>query len=322
VHASVLAVHGLKDWNVKLRQFGRFWDGLQARGVPRKLWLHREAHTDPVRLRPDEWKATMHHWMDHWLYGIENGVMSEPMTTIERPDGSWETHGSWPEAGTEDRAFYPSQTGSLLLAPPATGSSASQSFVDDPHQTENDLASDLETNKPFRLVYLTDPLPNALRISGTPRLHVTAQIDAPSSPLTALLMDHGPASVQQPENLSIEELMGTPCSLQDLSARTGCAAPRIAPFDPIAQQIVTRGGIDVKNRLSIAQSKPLTPGETYEVDWDLHPTDYVFPAGHRIAVVISANKSTYLAVDPLAHSVSVALERTSLVLPVTPQRQP
>jgi hypothetical protein len=35
-------------------------------------------------------------------------------------------------------------------------------------------------------------------------------------------------------------------------------------------------------------------------------------------MIISANDSTYIAVDPLARGVSVALDRTRIVLPVSP----
>jgi X-Pro dipeptidyl-peptidase len=319
IRASVLVVHGLRDWNVKLHQFERFWSGLQQRGVPRKLWLHREAHTDPVRLRPDAWKATMHHWMDHWLYGLDNGVMAEPMTTIQRPDGTWEDHDSWPQIGGSEQIFHPTPVGMLSPSSDTARDGAEQTIVDDPSQNETSLISAPETQKPFRLAYVGAPLTDATRVSGTPKIRVTARFDAASAPLSAVLVDYGPATVESAEDLSIRELMNDSCSLQDLVNRTGCAAPRKPVVEATMQQIISRGSIDVKNRVSISQSKPLTAGETYQVEWTLHPVEYVFPAGHRIGLVVSANNSSYVAVDPLARNVSVILDGTSLTLPVAPR---
>jgi X-Pro dipeptidyl-peptidase len=320
IQASVLLVHGLRDWNVKPHQFSRLWYGLAKRDVPRKIWLHREAHTDPVRLRPAEWKATMHHWMDHWLYGIDNQIMSEPMTTIQRPNGSWETHDSWPETGTVEQSFHPAPSGLLQharLEPPTEAL-----IIDDPQQAETALASSPDTQKPFRLAYLGEPLAEAVRISGTPHMHVAARVDMPSTPLSALLVDYGAASIAKPQDLTIRELMSTSCSLLDLENRTGCAAPPVAEIESVVQQIVSRGSIDVKNRVSIGQSAPLKPGQVYEVDWDLHPVEYVFAKGHRIGIVLSANNKSYVAVDPLAGGVGVRLDRTRFVLPVAPATTP
>jgi hypothetical protein len=44
----------------------------------------------------------MHRWMDHRLYGIQNGIMSEAMADIQRPDGTWVTDATWPAQGTQD----------------------------------------------------------------------------------------------------------------------------------------------------------------------------------------------------------------------------
>jgi X-Pro dipeptidyl-peptidase len=89
VTASVFVVHGQADWNVKTSQFGRWWELLAARGVPRKIWLHRGGHLDPISFRMAEWQRVMACGMDHWLKGVDNGIMNEPMADIQRPDGSW-----------------------------------------------------------------------------------------------------------------------------------------------------------------------------------------------------------------------------------------
>lgn len=319
MRASVFLVHGQADLNVKTSHFSRLWYALQARDLPRKLWLHKEGHSDPARLRADEWKRVMHHWMDHWLYDVNNGIMDEPMATIQRPDGAWETYASWPEAGTTTIPLYfgpagDGVSGTLLRSP--VSKATTQSFVDDPMRPEKELYSDAEGSKSFRLLYASPILESAVRISGTPRVHVVAASDTTSTPLTAFLVDYGDSTAALPENLSFQELMATACSLTDLENGTGCAAPKRAQIFATKALLVTQGSIDVKNRTSIRMASPLTPGEAYDVEWELLPTDYVFPKGHRIGVVVTANDSTFINVDSRAHKVDISLAQSRVLLPV------
>ena len=54
VRAAVLAVHGLSDWNVKVKHVAQWYDALRRHGVEHKIWLHQSGHTDPDTLRPVE----------------------------------------------------------------------------------------------------------------------------------------------------------------------------------------------------------------------------------------------------------------------------
>ena len=58
------------------------------------------------------------------------------------------------------------------------------------------------------------------------------------------------------------------------------------------------------------------PGEPFEIEWELHPKDYVFPEGHRIGLVITSNLTDYVTLDPMARNVSIKLDGSHLVLPV------
>ena len=53
----------------------RWWAGLAANNVPRKLWLSLEGHVDPFEYRRTEWVNTLHRWFDYWLQGVQNGIM-------------------------------------------------------------------------------------------------------------------------------------------------------------------------------------------------------------------------------------------------------
>ncbi|GAA3037746.1 hypothetical protein GCM10020000_14700 [Streptomyces olivoverticillatus] len=84
VRASVFAVHGMQDLNVRTKHFGQWWDALAANGVERKVWLSQTGHVDPFDYRRDTWVPTLHRWFDHYLLGYDNGIEREPMADVER----------------------------------------------------------------------------------------------------------------------------------------------------------------------------------------------------------------------------------------------
>ncbi|MBP2329004.1 X-Pro dipeptidyl-peptidase [Kibdelosporangium banguiense] len=317
VKASVLLVHGMEDWNVKPGQGVLWWDQLQKHGVPRKIWLHRDGHIDPVQTRSREWKRQLHRWMDHWLFGMDNGIMKEPMADIQRPNGTWETHRSWPDtaARTTRLNFGPAGSGvaGTLGERRATGT---QSFTDKSTQTEKTAMADYAVTAPNRLVYVTKPVAGDVRMSGTSRVNVTVQSNTTSAPLTALLVDYGPGTEYSVADFTPIELMTQKCDLVDVDQQTGCAEPRAERAMPVTAKVITRGAIDLKNHSSMAVGTPLVPGRKYQVSWELHGKDYVVPAGHRIGLVLMANNKNYIQVDTSAKALTVQLDASSLDIPV------
>ncbi|WP_216214932.1 Xaa-Pro dipeptidyl-peptidase [Amycolatopsis aidingensis] len=314
VKASVFVVHGQEDWNVKPNHFSRWWEVLAEQDVPRKLWLHREAHTDPISVRPREWQRQIAAWMDYWLQGIDNGIMDEPMVDLQRPDGHWETYRDWPAPEAKDSDLWLERYNRLL--PTRPDSERIRRFTDDLDQSENMMVAEPDEERPHRLAFTTRPLQRDLRISGTPSLRVKMAADRTGTPLTALLVDYGPNQPLIPQDKTPAELFATSCTLRDVAERTGCAEPSTMLRNHNPYSVVTRGSIDTRNRNGLTEEQPLQPGLQYEVDWQTHPKDYVFPAGHRIGVVLVANDESYIATDAAGATVLVTLGASKLTLPV------
>ncbi len=279
VEASVFVVHGLEDYNVMPTAYASWWSRLERYDVPRKIWLHRGGHGGPGGVT--DYQRTLNRWMDHWLFGVRNGIMSEPMADIQRPDGTYEKYADWPVPGARDttlRLSAPNATdpGALSTRP---GGGPRQSFVDSGRTLDTDvsLLPNPDTANPNRLAYLSAPLSRPTHLSGTPSVSLRASVDnRHAANLTAVLVDYGPDG----------------------------------------PTMVTRGWTDVQNRKGADRSTPIAQGREYTFEWPLEPDDYVFPAGHRIGLVI-VSTDMHFTLRPLPGTrLTVNPGRSSVTLPV------
>lgn len=315
VRASVFVVHGLNDWNVKTKHFGQWWDALSRQGVPRKIWLHQADHQDPFNVRRAEWLSTLHRWFDHWLYGIDTGIMREPMADIETAPNRWETAATWPVPGSRATPLFlgpaaGDRPGTLDPSPP--GAPAQQSFVDDTAQTAEQLTDGELGADPNRLVYLTRPLDRAVRLSGTPRVTVQASLDGRSPYLTALLVDYG----SDARFARLRRLSEVDCIGPGVPEDPGCFQRREYVTVTTPYKVVTRGWLDVRNRLAPWASQPVRPGETYTFGWDMQPNDHVFQPGHRIGIVVISTDRDYTLRYRAGTEIVVRLGASQAVLPL------
>ncbi|MEU1722658.1 CocE/NonD family hydrolase C-terminal non-catalytic domain-containing protein [Nonomuraea sp. NPDC005692] len=302
VRASVLPAQGLNDTKVRGRQFAEWWQRLEDNDVPRKLWLHNGGHEDPLVTGAGYWQETLHRWMDHWLYDLDNGITREPRVTVQQSDNSWQTSASWPHPDSRPVRmwFGPADSSAVGTLADTPATSATQTFTDDTTRYEAQMIADPSVGAPYRLAYLTAPLTRPTHLSGTAEVSVRMTSTSTSTPLTALLVDYGPAAPQA-------------TAAQPESADLFAPSPR---GKPTKLPVVTRGSIDVKNRDSVTRPRAVRPGQAYTVSWRLHATDYVFPAGHRIGIVIVANDKDYVTTDPAAKSVTIDLGPSNVVRPL------
>lgn len=319
VRASVFAVAGLNDWNVKTKHTVQWWDALARRGVPRKIWLHQGPHFNPFSYaqRNAEWLRQLHHWFDFYLYGLRNGIMDEPQADVESGPGQWARHASWPLPGTRDvRLRLAAGTGGRngTLGRERSGGHTVESFTDQSARTAEQLAENVTATDPNRLAYLSATLTRDVRLSGTPSVSVRAAFAGGRSPyLTALLVDYGTDT-----RASGEVVYDTTpvCYGQGVPGDTGCA--RLAEHVTVTApyKIITRGWLDVRNRHSASRTELLREGGFYDFDLDLQPGDYVVKAGHRLGVVLISTDRDFTLRLPPGTRVSVEPGAGSVRLPV------
>ncbi|RIV39185.1 Xaa-Pro dipeptidyl-peptidase [Micromonospora radicis] len=294
VKASVFVVHGLNDWNVRTEQFAGWWDELTRRDVPRKIWLHQGGHSGPGNTAavtlPDgrtwTYKQTENRWFDYWLWNVRNGIMDEPTAVLQREDRGYTTYRNWPDPASRT---VPLALGATDAAGPGTlgtgrppKATVEQSFVDEGRTlSPNTLVAAPDEANPHRLVYRSPELAREVRVSGRPEMRLRMAIDNRSAAnLTAYLVDYGPVGST-----------GTPT-------------------------VVTRGWMDPQNRVSAARTQPLKQGKLHDLRWTLQPKDYVFPAGHRIGVVVFATDQAHTLLPLGGTELRVAPKHSELRLPV------
>jgi X-Pro dipeptidyl-peptidase len=284
--------------------------------VPRKIWLHQAGHTDPFNVRRDVWLDTLHRWFDQWLYGIDTGIMREPMADVEVAPGQWRTAATWPVPGTRKTTFAlggpvaDGRPGTLQPWPALPG--ARQTFVDDPSRTPADLVADELSADPNRLAYVSAPLERETRLSGTPEVTVRADLAGKSPYLTALLVDYGPAD----RYAGLRTVPGQDCVGPGIPEDPGCFNRREYVTASTPLEIVSRGWIDVRNRFSPARTTPIEAGKPYTFRWELQTDDHVFAPGHRIGLVLISTDREHTLRYPAGTEVGVRLGLSKVVLPL------
>ncbi|MFG2193707.1 Xaa-Pro dipeptidyl-peptidase [Streptomyces sp. NPDC048639] len=321
VRASVFAVHGMQDLNVRTRHVGQWWDALADAGVERKIWLSQTGHVDPFDFRRADWVKTLHRWFDHYLLGYDNGIDRAPMADIERAPGRWSTDRVWPPDGTRATALRPRTgqepgVGRLGLLPARPG--AAETFTDDPKLSETDWAAGADSPSPAKAGFITPALRKDLRLSGSGSVTVTATPSTTSAHLSAVLVDLGPATIRDYGDAGegITTLPERTCWGSSTSGDSACFKETEPKVAEVGRTVFGRGWADLGNYASEHTGRPLTPGKKYRITLDLHASDHVVPAGHRLALIVAGTDAGLI--DPPASTPRLTLDlaRTAAHLPL------
>ncbi|MFF0739862.1 Xaa-Pro dipeptidyl-peptidase [Streptomyces sp. NPDC004111] len=321
VRASVFAVHGMQDLNVRTNHFGKWWDALAQQGVARKVWLSQTGHVDPFDFRRAEWVKTLHRWFDHELLGYDNGIDREPMADIERRPDRWSTDRVWPPRGTDATGVRPQQGSSagvgvlgLRRAEPGT----TETFTDDPKLGENAWAAKIDTGTPEKAGFTTRPLSRDLRLSGSAKVTLSVTPSTTSANLSAVLVDLGPDTIRDygASGEGIKTLTERTCWGASTPGDSACFKATAANTTAVDFQVFSRGWAALAHYRGDGKARPLTPGKEYEITIDLAASDHVVPAGHRLALIVGGTDAGLVEAPDTRPTLGLDLAETSARLPV------
>ncbi|MGY1496164.1 Xaa-Pro dipeptidyl-peptidase [Streptomyces sp. QTS52] len=319
VRASVFVVHGQQDLNVRPKHFGQWWDALAKHGVERKIWLSQTGHVDPFDFRRATWVDTLHRWFDHELLGYDNGIDDEPMADIERHPDQWVTSAVWPPRATHTVTLRPG-TGDQ----PGVGTlglrqqSGTATFTDDPSLSETDWSAQIDSPTPAKAGFTTKPLTKDLRVSGSSTVTVTATPSTSTAHLTAVLVDLGPDTIRDYADGAegITTLTDRTCWGPSTTGDSSCFRSTQARTTPVDYTVFSRGWADLGNHTSATKGVPLTPGKPYTITLDLHASDHVIPAGHRLALIVAGTDKDLIDPPSTTPTLTLDLSRTTARVPL------
>ena len=223
-------------------------------------------------------------WWDHWLKGVDTGIMDEPAATFwmqnaytrERDwsdkTGRWLTEESWPSANVATRVFTIEPGGldeETAEAPPTPAGQPPQPSVGQPSVTfhspqitgieggcwiswscDDDSPGDQRPDDERSQVFDSSPLAERLEILGQAKAVLDIACDQPQALVAARL-----------------------CDVDEAGAST----------------LVARGVLNLTHRESHASPHPLVPGTSYRVEVPLAAVAYSFPAGHHVRLALSTS---------------------------------
>ena len=213
-------------------------------------------------------------WFDHWLKGLDNGLMDEsPVKIFVMGDNVWRDEQEWPLARAQAVDYYLHSQGKAnslhgdgSLSPQPPSEEPPDVFLYNPGDPVPTRGGPLCCNpyfaangafdqreveaRPDVLVYTTPPLERDVEVTGPVIVSLWAASSQPDTDFTAKLVD---------------------------VCEDGCA------------RNLTDGIIRARYRESASNPSLLEPGKAYLYTIDLWATSNVFPAGHRIRVEVSSS---------------------------------
>ena len=199
-------------------------------------------------------------WYDHWLKGIDTGIMEEPpiklyITGLDR----YRYENEWPLARTKWTKLYLQQYKELATALPHYQNKQPDAFIHNPLELRT-LGFDVPA-----LTYTTAPFSRPIEITGPIALTLYASIDAEDGNFIVSLLDIAPDGNKTQVAGSLLKASHRPLIKEESK-----------PWKPVHDH---------------TKAVPVKPGEIYEYAFSLMAT-HVFQPGHRLGLKIQAAAPT------------------------------
>jgi uncharacterized protein len=305
--------------------------------VPRKGLIGPWAHKYPYFATPGPQMGFLQEclrWWDHWLKGIETGIMDEPMYRVwlqesvapkpgyeERP-GRWMAEPSWPSPHIS-ALDYKLAPGRLSCSSPSgltRGSTAHplenpagervDAWVEPGHDNQGRNQS---VGTASEVAIRT---PQFLGTAAGSWCGCGANADGPWDQRA----DDGMAVCFHTEPLRERiEILGAPVLTLEVSADRPNAflCARVCDVAPDGASLrVTYGLLNLTHRASHEHPEPLEPGRRYVIRLQLNDTAHSFPRGHRIRLALSTTYWPIAWPSSEAATVTVFTVGSRLSLPV------
>jgi X-Pro dipeptidyl-peptidase len=286
VQTSVLVVGSWTDYNVHPVNSFAMWDALPA-SHPKKLVMGLSGHSgDQLEDNQDIYHA----WFDHWLLGLDTGVMDLPRSdsladATPLPDAEVPADfvrfqdSAWPPTGTVDVGLS-LERGDAAFGELGTPSVEVVDWTDDaPALSESDVLSGASTAEGRSRVFLGAPVAGTVRLSGVPQLELTVTTDEVSTHVTPVLFR---------ENADGD------------------------------RQVLTRGLLNSRNRDGERTSTDVTPGTPWTGVVTFQPFDALLREGERLGLaVMSMNTNEALYPDTTVATNVLELSQSRLLVPVS-----
>jgi predicted acyl esterase len=245
-------------------------------------------------------------WWDHWLKGLDTGLMQEPMLRVwmqneaaapgvKSVSGYWAAEETWPSKRITGKTYFLNRAAQL-----DTSAAEETSLVLDPIQTVGVVSGKWCPSGAGGVESLDTELPFDQRLD-----------DARS-----LVFDSLP--LQQPF-----EILGA-CSLSlDLAVDKPVAfvAVRLNEVLPTGESTrITYGILNLCHRESDADPSALVPGQRYTVKISLDSAAHRFHAGNRLRIAISTTYWPLILPAPEPVRLTLFTGSSRLTLPVRPER--
>ena len=232
---------------------------------PKKLicWSAREYERRPWRTGIDQ----VLRWHDHWLKGIDTGIMDEPpIKLFIMGDNQWRWENEWPLERTQWDELY-LRSWDRLLPEPEVPNEFPDCYLQEPVFVSSRRGS---------LEYLSEPLGEDMEVTGQPVVYLYASIDQDDTFWRVRIFD-----VDEQGN---ETTWPSPLSEKWLRApNRGLDQSKSTEHEPIHTGL----------------PEPVVPGEIYEYAFLMQPVYNTFRKGHRIKLKISSVQTT---ADPASHT--------------------
>lgn len=270
---------------------------------PRKGLIGPWGHNYPDQGKPGEpidfFAESVRFW-DHWLKGIDTGIMDEPMLTafmvepsgpdasvLER-NGHWVNELSWPSPNVTEQEWALGSDG-LGVPRPVPGihevrgvdTAGLDAGIYVPEGSP-DLAGDQRREDGLALSFTSEPLTESVAVLGRPTVTLSVSADRPNALVAVRLCEVGPSG---------------------------------------ASRLISRGLLNLTHRDGHTDPKPVEAGQRYTVKVQLSATAFTFPKESRLRVAISPTYWPWAWPSPQPVVLRVFTgEDTALHLPVRTPR--